>query len=295
MIKSMTAYSRASVRSSLGHFVIELHCLNRKMLDMSIHLPKDLLWFDLEARKALAQVLERGQVTLRLSVQDEGVSGGNFSGYAIRLKNLKDGWERISSELGFDSKDEVDLAFLVTQLQAAPGSHSWQDEEAIKSLLHQAIKTALQDLMQMKETEGKILSADIQKRLKIIEESIAAVEVKKQKPLDHYRQKLIERLKSIGDLNGEAEERIAREVVLLADKMDVTEELVRLRAHIEQFRHHLSSQEKSVGRTLDFLTQEMHREINTLGSKSSDSEISLSVVKCKSELDKIREQVQNIE
>jgi uncharacterized protein (TIGR00255 family) len=114
-------------------------------------------------------------------------------------------------------------------------------------------------------------------------------------PFDHYRKKLIERLKEMGHLHSEAEERIAREVVLLAEKMDVTEELVRLRAHIEQFRHHLFSPEKAVGRTLDFLTQEMHREINTLGSKSSDSDISLYVVKLKSELDKIREQVQNIE
>jgi len=295
MIKSMTAYSRASVNSPLGRFVIEIHSVNRKMLDMSIYLPKDLLWFDIEARKALAKVLERGQVTLRLNVQSEGAGGKHFSNAAAQLKNLKEGWEKISSELGFDPKKEIDLPFLVTQLQTAPTSLSKEDEEAIKASLNQVVETALQDLMQMKETEGKALSLDIQKRLKIIEENVAAVELLKEKPLTHFRQKLLERLKDLGSLSAEAEERIAREVVLLAEKMDVTEELVRLRAHIEQFRHHLASKERSIGRTLDFLTQEMHREINTLGSKSSDSEISLIVVQCKAELDKIREQVQNIE
>ena len=295
MIKSMTAYSRASANSLIGRLVIEIHSVNRKMLDMSIYLPKDLLWFDIEVRKALSKILERGQVTLRLSVQSEGAGGKHFSNYLLQLKTLKEGWEKISSELGYDPEEEVDLAFLVTQLQSAAFSVSREEEEAIKASLGGAVDTALQELMQMKETEGQTLSLDIQKRLKIIEENIAAVEVKKEKPLVHYRQKLIERLKEIGSLDGEAEERVAREVVLLADKMDVTEELVRLRAHIEQFRQHLFSHQRTVGRTLDFLTQEMHREINTLGSKSSDSELSLYVVKCKSELDKIREQVQNIE
>jgi uncharacterized protein (TIGR00255 family) len=147
----------------------------------------------------------------------------------------------------------------------------------------------------MKETEGHVLATDIEKRLKIIEENIAGIEIKKEDPFVHYRKKLLERLKEIGHLHGEAEERVSREVALLADKMDVTEELVRLRAHLAQFRQHLFSTEKAIGRTLDFLTQEMHREINTLGSKSSDTAISLYVVRIKSELDKIREQVQNIE
>ena len=295
MIKSMTAYSRASASSSLGRFVMEIHSVNRKMLDMSIYLPKDLLWFDIEVRKTLGQALERGQVTLRLTLQSEGVVVKDLSSYAIQLKNLKEGWEKISSELGFDAKEEVNLSFLVTQLQMVPVAVSKEEEVIIETLLHQLVSTALQDLMQMKETEGKALSFDIQKRLKIIEENLAALEVKKEKPFIHYRQKLIDKLKELGSLNIEAEERISRELVLLADKMDVTEELVRLRAHIEHFHHHLSSEKKTIGRTLDFLTQEMHREINTLGSKSSDSEISLCVVKCKSELDKIREQVQNIE
>ncbi len=291
----MTAYSRASVSSPLGRFVIEIHSVNRRMLDMSLYLPKDLLRFDIEIRKWLSQSLERGQITLRLTLQSEGVGNKLFSSYAIQLKALKEGWDKIAMDLGYDPGKMVDLPFLVSQLQTIPSSESKDEEETLKSSLKEAIDIALQELMQMKEAEGKVLAIDIQKRLKIIEENISAVELKKEFPLTHYRKKLTDRLKEIGHLHAEAEERVVREVALLAEKLDVTEELVRLRTHIDQFRKHLASHEKAIGRTLDFLTQEMHREINTLGSKSADSEISTFVVKIKGELDKIREQVQNIE
>jgi len=291
----MTAYGRASVSAGQTRFVIEIHSVNRKMLDMSLYLPKDLLRFDMEIRKWLSQYLERGQVTLRLTLQSEGGSNKLFSDYSIQLKALKEGWAKLASELGYDPEKTIDLSFLVSQLQVLPSFESKEDEETLKASLKAAVEAALQELMEMKEAEGKTLALDIQKRLKIIEENIAAIELKKELPLIHYRKKLTDRLKEVGHLHAEAEERIVREVALLAEKMDVTEELVRLRTHIEQFRQHLSLREKAVGRTLDFLTQEMHREINTLGSKSADSEISLYVVKIKSELDKIREQVQNIE
>lgn len=295
MIKSMTAYSRASGNSPLGRVVVEIHSVNRRMLDMSLNLPKDLLRFDVEIRKWLSGWLERGQITLRLNLQSEGMSGELFSSYSSQLKELKKGWDKLAEELGYASDKVVDLPFLVSQMQVLPSSEAAEDEEALKSSLKSIVEEALQELMKMKEAEGKTLALDIQKRLKVIEENIAAVELIKEQPLVHYRKKLIDRLKEVGHMHGEAEERILREVALLAEKLDVTEELVRLRTHIEQFRRHLASQEKAIGRTLDFLTQEMHREINTLGSKSADSEISSYVIKIKSELDKIREQVQNIE
>ncbi len=295
MIKSMTAYSRASGNSPLGRVVVEIHSVNRRMLDMSINLPKDLLRFDVEIRKWLSGWLERGQITLRLTLQSEGMSRNLFSSYSSQLKELKKNWDKLAGELGYASEQVVDLPFLVSQMQVLPSSEAAEDEDALKSSLKIIVEEAVQELMKMKETEGKTLSLDIQKRLKLIEENIAAVELIKEQPLVHYRKKLIERLKEVGSLHGEAEERILREVALLAERLDVTEELVRLRTHIEQFRRHLASQEKAIGRTLDFLTQEMHREINTLGSKSADSEISSYVIKIKSELDKIREQVQNIE
>jgi uncharacterized protein (TIGR00255 family) len=289
----MTAYSRASGSSSVGRFVVEIHSVNRKMLDMSLYLPKDFLRYDIEIRKWLGQHLERGQITLRLTMQSEGVSQQLFSHYSKQLKALKEGWDALAHELGFDPKKMVDLPFLVSQLQTVPSVELEEDEGKLKTILKEAIEIALQQLVEMKEVEGKALALDIEKRLKIIEENVSAVELKKDIPLVHYRKKLIDRLKEIGPL--EMEDRVVGEVAILAQRMDVTEELVRLRTHLQQFREHLGSREKAVGRTLDFLTQEMLREINTLGSKSADSEISSIVVKMKSELDKIREQVQNIE
>ncbi len=294
MIKSMTAYSRASGPSALGRLVVEIHSVNRKMLDLSVYLPKDFLRFDIEVRKWLGKFLERGQITFRLNIQDDGLQGNLYSSYLIQLKNLKDKWEKLCRELHYDPKEMIDLPFLVSQLEQPLITESMEEKEILKAL-KQVVDHALDDLMKMKEFEGGKLVLDIQKRLEMIEESVSTVERKKELPLIFYQNKLIERLKSVGQLQGEAEDRIAREVALLAEKMDVTEEIERLKGHIEQFRLHLLSQEKAIGRTLDFLTQEMHREINTLGSKSSDSEISFLVVRMKSELDKIREQVQNIE
>src|ERR1700677_5172778 len=109
MIKSMTAYSRVSMNSPLGRFVVEIHSVNRKMLDMSLHLPKDLLRFDIEMRKWLSQYLERGQITLRLTVQSEGIAGKLFSSYSTQLKGLKEGWEKLARELGFDPAKMIDL------------------------------------------------------------------------------------------------------------------------------------------------------------------------------------------
>lgn len=295
MIKSMTAYSRMSASSPLGKFVIEIHSVNRKMLDMSLYLPKDLLRFDIELRKLMGQYLERGQVTLRLTMQGEGASSKLFSHFSSQLKVLKEGWEKVARDLGYDPGKMVDLPFLVSQLSSMPPPESKEDEEAIAESLKSAVESGLKDLLKMKEKEGGVLAADLLKRLEMIEENASAVEQRKELPLEYYRKKLIERLQEIGQAAQEHEERILREVALMAEKMDITEELVRLRTHIGQFRNYLASKEKAVGRTLDFLTQEMHREINTLGAKSGDSEISAHVVKMKSELDKIREQVQNIE
>ncbi|MBS0619954.1 MAG: YicC family protein [Verrucomicrobia bacterium] len=294
MVKSMTAFSRLATGGPLGRFLIEIHSVNRKMLDMSIYLPKDLLRFDMEIRKWISALVERGQITVRISLQSEGLPTRLLENFYAQLKGLKEGWEKIATDLGYGSK-AVDLPFLVTQMQTVAPIESKQDEEALRAALKQLVDSALDEFIQMKEREGKVLSLDMEKRLKILEQNLAVIETKREEPLHRYRKKLHERFKEMGHLHGEAQEKIAREVALLAEKMDVTEELVRLRTHIEQFRLHLFSKERAIGRTLDFLTQEMHREINTLGSKSSDSDISLCVVTMKGELEKIREQVQNIE
>lgn len=294
MSKSMTAYGRASDTFSLGKLVVEIHSVNRKMRDMLLYLPKEFLRFDIDVRKWIASEVERGQITVRAILLNEGEGRPVEKGPIAQLKVLQSEWNRIAAELGYDSQNCVDLRFLVSQMR----EEAFYDvnEEQCREALQRVVHAALDELMQMKLAEGRALSADIYKRLQFIEEQVKVIEKKKEEPVERYRKKIGERLQELEQIiTPELEERIAREVIFMAERMDVTEELVRLHTHIAQFRQHLASSDKAVGRTLEFLTQEMMREINTLGSKSMDTDISSCVVMVKSELEKVREQIQNIE
>lgn len=295
MIRSMTAYGRFSKEMPFGRLVVEIHSVNRKMLDLSIYLPKDFLCFEIEVRKWLMTQLERGQVTVRITFQHNGV-GATIDQDALRqLQTIKAGWEKIASKLGFDPKKEIDLKFLVDQMQVVSLVDQENDDTAVREALKDAVFGALKELMRMKELEGKVLADDMQGRLSLIQNLLKKIETKKERPLLRYQQKIRERLQEVGPLTGEVEDRVHREIALLAEKADVTEEIVRANSHIEQFHIHLKTAEKAIGRTLDFLVQEMNREANTLAAKSMETEISLAAVNIKSELEKIREQVQNIE
>ena len=288
----MTAYGRASDSFPFGKLVVEIQSVNRKMRDIQVYLPKDYLRFDIDVRKWISSEIERGQITVRVSLLSEGENKKFLQGQLAQLQELQLEWNHIASSLGYDPQESVDLRFLVSQLQE--DAHFDFKEEECRTALQRIVHTALDALIQMKLVEGRALVFDIQKRLQLIEEQIAVIERKKEEPFTGYRKKITERLQEIESLTPELEERITREIIFLAERMDVTEELVRLHAHMGQFRQHLSSSDKAVGRTLEFLTQEMMREANTLGSKSMDTDISASVVLIKSEIEKIREQIQNI-
>lgn len=295
MIRSMTAYGRFSQQTPFGRLVVEIHSVNRKMLDLSIYLPKDFLRFEVEIRKWLMTQLERGQVTVRMTLQHDGVGERIYEDTLKQLQTIKAGWDQIASELGLDPKKEIDLKFLVDQMQAFSPIEQENDDTAVREALKDAVCGALKELMRMKELEGKVLADDMQGRLSLIQNTLKAIEAKKEGPLLRYQQKIRERLQEVGPLTSEVEDRVHREIALLAEKADVTEEIVRANSHIQQFHMHLKTAEKAIGRTLDFLVQEMNREANTLAAKSMEAEISLAVVNIKSELEKIREQVQNIE
>jgi uncharacterized protein (TIGR00255 family) len=245
-------------------------------------------------RKVLSTEIERGQVTVRIVLQQDDASGKLLQTQATQLKSLKHSWDQMAQELGLD-RSCVNLRFLVDQLQSASSLTSSEEEGSCKAAIESTLKDALKEFMAMKLQEGKALKLEIVKRLEAIAEAVKHAEARKEAPLLKYRQKITERLQEVSELSPELEERVAREVALMAEKMDVTEEVVRLYSHLEQFRAHLETREKSIGRTLDFLVQEMNREMNTLSSKSADTEVSSLVVRMKSELEKIREQVQNIE
>jgi uncharacterized protein (TIGR00255 family) len=291
MIKSMTAYGRAERATPFGQWVVEIHSVNRKMLDMAIYLPKELLRFDKEIRNWVGSSVFRGQLTIRVYLSIEGLFHSSLS----LLKELKSFWEKMALELGFDPKEALSLRFLTEQMRTAPQVTALQDETAIGEILKELIFDALKEIDGMKKKEGDYLRRDIDQRLHLIEASLGRVSHSSSDAVQRYRQKLEDRLRSFSLPAEELEGRLLQEVVIFADKLDITEEITRLHSHIKQFLSRLQADEKSVGRTLDFIAQEMNREINTLGSKSADSLISEEVIKMKSELEKIREQVQNIE
>lgn len=290
MIKSMTAYGQAIKSTSVGRWMVEIHSVNRKSLDIHLNLPKEFLRFDLDMRKWISKRLLRGQVSARVTqALDEGTSMPSLH----TLRSLKEKWERVAHELGYDPKHMIDLSFLVEHMPQTISVESCEEE--LRLALQAATEQALSQVMSMKEREGYHLVEDFRLRLAKLETAVEVIKTRCPQMIATFRESLQERLHGLFPLTQENEERFFREIAFFADKGDVSEELVRLESHIKQFRHYLECEEEALGKTLDFLTQEIHREINTLGAKALDSEMSHRVVTMKSECEKIREQVQNIE
>lgn len=269
MIKSMTAYGRASLMTPTGRWVVEIHSVNRKQLDMNISIPREMLSFDMDLRKWISHQVHRGQITVRVNVSEEALVAQNLE----LLKGLKAGWEKVAHALGYEPEKSVTLSFLAEQLEHSSSQHLIEKEDAAKQQLKEVTLEALEILMAMKEKEGAALERDLEKCLQALEKLLA--QIGKRAPETMAR--------SRSEEEGEPQ------------ALDIHEELVRLHSHCAQFRDVMGSAEKSVGKTLDFLVQEMHREINTISAKCADVELVALSVKVKSEIEKIREQVQNIE
>ena len=291
-MRSMTAYARETVPSFFGRFVMEIQSVNRKGLDMSMHFPKGFSRFETQLRKEISSALERGQVVLRLSLEADAASASSCELGA--LKRLKQHWERVAEGLGYNEA-AIDLSFLISQWDSSASLFTDEEEKELSKILQELLCQSLTALVAMKKEEGLALAADVMVRLERIEEHLTRVETRRDTPQTHYREKLLAKLAEMQMLDVDMQQRLTKEVILLAEKSDVTEEIVRLKVHLGKYRQLLRSSEKSVGRTLDFLAQEMHREMSTLGAKSADAEISSECIAMKSELEKIREQVQNIE
>ena len=282
--RSMTAYGRAQLHSKLGRWTVDIHSVNRKGLDVNIALPPTLLFLDGDLRKWISNETERGQVSIRISFEFLELEGS-----LQELKDQKKKWEKIAKTLGYPATS-IDFKFLVERLSP---KQIPVEEKALRADLQQAWEAAVKHWISMKEKEGKSLAADIEKRMEHITKELQKI-IKWQPMLqERYRKKIQDRMKEIR-INVD-EERLLKEAALLADKADISEEITRLQSHLEQMQEYLCSKEKSVGRTLDFLSQEMGREIGTLMAKAGDADISKAAIKIKSEVEKIREQVQNIE
>jgi len=283
-VKSMTAYGRAQETTKSGQWVVEIHSVNRRMLETSVFLPRDLLSLDMEVRKWIQTTVFRGQVTARIHFESYGLEMPLET-----LKSLKKKWETLAKELGYNPGQAVDLRFLLDQTESRPSS---KDATILRSELEKVVKKALADFLKMREKEGLALQKDLEGRLREIEKAVKKIVAFAPEVTKKYAQRLRQKLVEAGASD---EDRLQKELVIFADRADVSEEITRLKSHLKQFADLLKSKESSIGRTLDFLTQEMAREINTLSVKAEGDEMGKIALLVKSEVEKIREQVQNIE
>lgn len=295
MLRSMTAYSRASLTTSLGHFTAEIQSVNRKHLEVNAFLPKELLRFDSEIKKMLNDQVSRGQINLKIFATFDQQAPVVVIPNLPLVRQMKAAWDQIAKELNLDAGRGFTLEMLADQEDVLLYEENLQDEELYRLAIKNVVELALKDLIEMKIREGVALQQDISLRLNNLRRCIGLIADKTPGATQKYRQKLIERLEELLSGCVENEERILREVAVFAEKIDISEELTRFQSHLDQINALLEGSASSVGKTLEFFLQELNREANTVGSKSSDVEISRLVIEIKSELEKIREQIQNVE
>ena len=292
MIKSMTGYGRAVETVNGREFTVELRSVNNRYLDCTVKMPRMVSFAEDAVKQAVKAAVSRGKVDVYISIKSEGevdtkitLNEGVVQGYLAAMS-------RMVTE--FEVKDDISVSILSRMPEVFTVEKPEVDEEALKNDLLSVVAKALDSYNAMREVEGKALDADLRKRGNTILELVSQVEAGNAQTVIDYRTRLENKLKEVLANTAIDESRILTEAAIFADKVAVDEETVRLRSHLEQMNNMLTTG-GAVGRKLDFLLQEMNREANTIGSKCTDVRLARIVVDIKAELEKIREQTQNIE
>ncbi|MEI6241824.1 MAG: YicC/YloC family endoribonuclease [Chlamydiota bacterium] len=291
-MRSMTGFGKASISSENGTFFVEIQAWNRKHLEVITYLPKEFFCMEVDVKKEVGKKNFRGQIVVRVSfIPNVKMIQSLFPDKKL-METLKQGWESLAKDLKI--KEEITLSFLMNQLETFSQKGSTVACEDCKEDILQGVKGAVEALMAAKEEEGKSLSLDMMKKWDLIEGWMQEITTRAPYMTSIYREKLKTRVEELIGKSPDYEDRIAREVVMFSERVDISEELVRFQTHFEKCRGLMHSS-GSVGRELDFLIQEMNREINTLSTKALDATISSFAVQIKCTLEKNREQIQNIE
>ena len=290
----MTGYGRGECARDGFNVTVELSSVNRKQAEISVNLPRELEMLETRIRENILAEVSRGRITVRVSVHaGDGKSSARMHLNVTLAKAYAQELTKLAKELKLAGPVTLD------QIVRAPGVFQTDEElaehEDLWSAVDKSLRAALTALLAMRSREGMHLAKDLGSRIGIMRKCVERVAKQAPKSAERYRQQLIERIKAAG-LPAPAvdDERLIKEVVFFADRSDISEELTRLQSHFKQFEDCTKSGEP-VGRTLDFLAQEMNREINTIGSKANDALISSEVVTLKAELEKFREQAMNVE
>ena len=290
-MRSMTGCGRSQQREGAWEVTVELKAVNHRFLDIACRLPRSLAFLDEIVRKALNARLQRGHVDVFVTVARTDASERQVQVDEALAAAYRDAAERLAEVLG--RAQRLDLAQLMAMEGVVTVTESDMDEEAVSAACRRAMDEAIDQLCAMREREGESLRADLTVHLDAAAALRENILLRAPKVVEDYRTRLQQRLAQLG-ADGVEPQRVAQEVAIMADRCAIDEELSRLESHIGQLRAYLDTKGE-IGKKLDFLIQEMNREANTIGSKASDAQIAQQVVDLKSEIEKLREQVQNVE
>ncbi len=292
LVRSMTGFGRARETVGGREISVEIRSVNHRYFEVSCRLPRSCSFAEEAIRARVRSRVSRGKVEISLGIADVGISDVKLELDMPLAKAYAAALTRIGEELGLESKADASLIARMPEVLSA--RRQTADEDSLQKDILSVLDRAVDAFIAMREAEGKRLRDDILSRLEFIERKVAEVERCSADRLERYRDRLLARMREVLSDKDIDEGRILLEAAVYADRSAVDEETVRLVSHIGQFRDILA-QSEPVGRRLDFLTQELNREINTIGSKAGELEITAAVVDVKAEIEKIREQIQNIE
>ena len=292
MVKSMTGYGRAVETVNGREFTVELRSVNNRYLDCNVKLPRSLTFAEEAVKQAVKATISRGKVDVFITVRSESASDVKITLNAAMVEGYLNAMKQMVSDYGV--QDDISVSVIARMPEVFSVEKPEVDEEQLLADLMGVVKQALANYDAMRAAEGKALEADLRSRGNTILELVSKVEAGNGQTVVDYRTRLYNKLQEVLANTNIEESRILTEAAIFADKVAVDEETVRLRSHLEQMNSMLTTG-GAIGRKLDFLLQEMNRESNTIGSKCSDVQLARIVVDIKAELEKIREQTQNIE
>jgi len=292
MIASMTGYGKGQAEVDGIALSVEIKTVNHRYGDVTVKSPRFLFPYENDIKKRVGEVLKRGKIDVFVS---QDASSGKGMVPALN-RPLAAAYVEIFEEMRgvFGLSGEIPMSLLAAQKDVITIREGELDESALLSCLYQALGQALEAVRQMRCTEGEATLRDMQARFDLLEEMLVGVESRAPQITSEWQDKLQTRLAKLQKDFDYDPQRVAQEIAIFADRCDISEEITRFKSHLVQFRG-LFAQAESVGRQMDFLVQELNREVNTMGSKSNDADLTRVVVSMKAELEKIREQVQNIE
>lgn len=291
MIKSMTGYGKANQEIDFRKYQVEIKSVNHRYLDISVRLPRELNYLEDYIKKAISAKIKRGKIDVFITFENNSKEGKEIKINTQLAKNYIAELRKLANE------ENLLTDIQVTEIAKYPDVLSIQenqDDEKIKFELLKVVEESTDNLIDMRKAEGEKIAEDLNKRLDIIQEKINELDKFSTGLIEEYVVKLEERIKQILKEQEIDKNRLAQEVVIYADKCSIQEEITRLNSHIAQFKNILQSDE-AVGKKIDFIIQEMNRETNTIGSKSNSLDVTNGVIDMKTEIENLREQVQNIE